>query len=83
MLAEFNLLNMVIEIERVLYSLWKKIWEILGLTSLKLGRLRGNKNMCMCRKYRETQKWELLKNPTKIEEIKKILTEIEPLQLAF
>jgi len=30
------------------------------------------------------KKWELLKNPTKIEEIKKkILTEIEPLQLAF
>ena len=37
-------------------------------------------------KYRVTQKKrELLKNPTKIEEIqeKKILTEIEPLQLAF
>ena len=36
--------------------------------------------------YRVTQKKrELLKNPTKIEEIqeKKILTEIEPLQLAF
>jgi len=29
--------------------------------------------------------WELLKNPTKIEEIQKknLLTEIEPLQLAF
>ena len=36
-------------------------------------------------KYRVTQKRELLKNPTKIEEIqeKKLLTEIEPLQLAF
>ena len=37
-------------------------------------------------KYRVTQKErELLKNPTKIEEIqeKKLLTEIEPLQLAF
>jgi hypothetical protein len=35
--------------------------------------------------YRETQKRELLKNPTKIEEIqpKNLLTEIEPLQLAF
>ena len=37
--------------------------------------------------YRVTQKKrELLKNPTKIEEIKKkknLLTEIEPLQLAF
>ena len=33
----------------------------------------------------DTKKWELLKNPTKIEEIqkKKLLTEIEPLQLAF
>ena len=37
-------------------------------------------------RYRVTQKKrELLKNPTKIEEIqeKKLLTEIEPLQLAF
>ena len=36
-------------------------------------------------RYKVTQKQELLKNPTKIEEIdkKKILTEIEPLQLAF
>ena len=38
-------------------------------------------------KYRVTQKKkrELLKNPTKIEEIqeKKLLIEIEPLQLAF
>jgi hypothetical protein len=36
-------------------------------------------------RYRETQKWELLKNPTKIKEIqqKKLLTDIEPLQLAF
>jgi hypothetical protein len=36
--------------------------------------------------YRVTQKKrELLKNPTKIEEIqeKKLLSEIEPLQLAF
>jgi hypothetical protein len=36
--------------------------------------------------YRVIQKkWELLKNPTKIEEIqeKKILTELEPLKLAF
>ena len=34
---------------------------------------------------RDTKKRELLKNPTKIEEIqeKKILIEIEPLQLAF
>ena len=33
----------------------------------------------------DTQKRELLKNPTKIEEIqeKYLLTEIEPLQLAF
>ena len=33
----------------------------------------------------DTKKRELLKNPTKIEEIqeKKTLTEIEPLQLAF
>ena len=34
----------------------------------------------------DTKKQELLKNPTKIEEIKKkkiLLTEIEPLQLAF
>ena len=33
----------------------------------------------------DTKKWELLKTPTKIEEIQKknILTEIEPLQLAF
>ena len=33
----------------------------------------------------DTQKREHLKNPTKIEEIqeKKLLTEIEPLQLAF
>jgi len=33
----------------------------------------------------DTKKRELLKNPTKIEEIqeKKLLTEIEPLQLAF
>ena len=33
----------------------------------------------------DTKQRELLKNPTKIEEIqeKKILTEIEPLQLAF
>ena len=33
---------------------------------------------------RDTKKRELLKNPTKIEEIqeKKLLTEIEPLQLA-
>ena len=32
-----------------------------------------------------TKKWELLKNPTKIEEIqeKNLLAEIEPLQLAF
>jgi len=35
--------------------------------------------------YRVTKKRELLKNPTKIEEIqeKKLLTEMEPLQLAF
>ena len=35
--------------------------------------------------YRVTQKRELLKNPTKMEEIqeKKLLTEIEPLKLAF
>jgi hypothetical protein len=33
----------------------------------------------------DTKKRELLKNPTKIEEIQqeKLLTEIEPLQLAF
>ena len=34
----------------------------------------------------DTKKRELLKNPTKIEEIqkkKKLLTEIEPLQIAF
>ena len=33
----------------------------------------------------DRKKWELLKNPTKIEEVqkKKVLTEIEPLQLAF
>ena len=33
----------------------------------------------------DTKKRELLKNPTKIEEIleKNVLTEIEPLQLAF
>jgi len=33
----------------------------------------------------DTKKLELLKNPTKIEEIqeKKLLTEIEPLQFAF
>ena len=33
----------------------------------------------------DTKKWELLKNPTKIEEIqeKNSLTEIEPLQIAF
>jgi len=36
----------------------------------------------------DTKKWELLKNPTKIEDNssppqKKLLTEIEPLQLAF
>ena len=33
----------------------------------------------------DTKKREVLKNPTKIEEIqeKKLLTEIEPLQLAF
>ena len=33
----------------------------------------------------DTKKQEILKNPTKIEEIqeKKLLTEIEPLQLAF
>ena len=33
----------------------------------------------------DTKKRELLKNPTKMEEIqeKKLLTEIEPLQLAF
>ena len=33
----------------------------------------------------DTERKELLKNPTKIEEIqeKKLLTEIEPLQLAF
>ena len=33
----------------------------------------------------DTKKGDLLKNPTKIEEIqeKKLLTEIEPLQLAF
>jgi len=33
----------------------------------------------------DTKKWELLKNPTKIEEIqgKNLLTEIETLQLAF
>ena len=33
----------------------------------------------------DTKKWELLKNPTKIEESKNenLLTEIEPLQLAF
>ena len=40
----------------------------------------------MCDKYRLTQKKrELLQYPTKIEEIqeKKILTENEPLQLAF
>ena len=33
----------------------------------------------------DTKKWELLKNPTKIEEIqeKNLFTVIEPLQLAF
>ena len=39
-----------------------------------------------CSTYRVTQKKrELLKNPTKIEEIqeKDLVTEIEPLQLAF
>jgi hypothetical protein len=36
-------------------------------------------------KYRVTQKRELLKNPTKIEEMQQkiLLTKIEPLQLAF
>jgi len=35
-------------------------------------------------KQSDTKKRELLKNPTKIDEIKKkLLTEIEPLQLAF
>jgi ribosome maturation protein Sdo1 len=41
---------------------------------------------CVCVYYREKKKkWELLKNPTKIEEIqqKNLLIEIEPLQLAF
>ena len=36
--------------------------------------------------YKVTKKRELLKNPTKIEEIqekKNLLTEIEPLQLSF
>jgi len=39
----------------------------------------------LCCMYRMTQKRERLKNPTKIEEIqeKKLLTETEPLQLAF
>jgi hypothetical protein len=40
---------------------------------------------CYTNIQRNTKKRELLKNPTKIEEIqeKKLLTEIEPLQLAF
>jgi hypothetical protein len=49
--------------------------------------LNGSKtSACSDPSYRVTQKKrELLKNPTKIEEIqeKKLLTEIEPLQLAF
>jgi len=48
--------------------------------------IRDVKVVVICNSiYRITQKRELLRNPTKIEEIqeKKILTEIEPLQLAF
>ena len=39
----------------------------------------------MCFVQSDTKKRELLKNPTKIEEIqeKNLLTEIEPLKLAF
>ena len=48
----------------------------------------GNLSFQKCRytyKYRETQKTVNLKNPTKIEEIEQniLLTEIEPLQIAF
>ena len=41
--------------------------------------------MCVCFVQDDIKKRELLKNPTKIEETqeKKLLTEIEPLQLAF
>jgi len=57
-------------------------------------RVSGSDTCCLlsdaslskiCQVQGDTKKRELLKNPTKIEEIqgKKILTEIEPLQLAF
>ena len=41
--------------------------------------------MCILQVQGDTKKRELLKNPTIIEEIQKnnLLTEIEPLQLAF
>jgi len=46
--------------------------------------ISDNKNLVKLL-YRVTQKRELLKSQTKIEEFqeKKLLTEIEPLQLAF
>ena len=48
----------------------------------------NNSNLYTCENFivqGDTKKRELLKNPTKIEEIqeKKLLTEIEPLKLAF
>ena len=60
--------------------------------NMKQMRSEGNIILCFSAtflkstsKYRVTQKRELLKNPIKIEEIqeKNLLTEIEPLQLAF
>ena len=58
------------------------------ITAFVINICRSQKNKSnLAHRYiqSDTKKRELLKNPTKIEEIqeKKLLTEIEPLQLAF
>jgi len=71
--AEYKLTN-------ITYNWWCQKRGLKTITSTQLYTVY--ETAC---KYSVTQKREHLKNPTKIEEIqkKKLLTEIEPLQVAF
>ena len=63
--------------------------KVTGSVAVNINHLfnTSNSNKEKCQVIQgDTKKRELLKNPTKIEEIqekKKLFTEIEPLQLAF
>ena len=67
----------------LVWAIWTELWVACGLHEIQHAERRTYNFTCL---YRVTQKKrELLKTPTKIEEIqeKKVLTEIEPLKLAF